>query len=119
MTTSQQLASIPAADIALLGGGRLANLGCASAPSIVDIALAYPEALVDGFDDDGAAHRRGRGPRRPPSASTGRVAFRQVDPARVRVEDLPAYAVVVAPPHLRDVAVRLAGDTGVVVLDAA
>jgi hypothetical protein len=118
MTSSQQLASIPAADIALLGGGRLANLGCASAPSIVDIALAYPEALVDGFDDDAARIDAARAATAAVRL-TGRVAFRQVDPARVRVEDLPAYAVVVAPPHLRHVAARLAGDTGVVVLDAA
>ena len=74
MTTSQQLASIPAADIALLGGGRLAKLGCRSAPSIVAIALAYPDALVDGFDDDAAAHRRGPGRgRRRARDRTGRV----------------------------------------------
>ena len=42
-----------------------------------------------------------------------------IDPARVRVQDLPAYAVVVAPPHLRDVAEHIAGDDGVVVVEAA
>ena len=118
MTTSQQLASIPAADIALLGGGRLAKLGCPSAPSIVAIALAYPEALVDGFDDD-AEHIDAARAAAAAVRVTGRVAFRQVDPSRVRVQDLPAYAVVVAPPHLRDVAEDLAGDEGVVVVEAA
>ena len=37
-------------------------------PSIVAIALAYPDALVDGFDGDARAHRRGPRPRPPPCA---------------------------------------------------
>lgn len=115
MTTTQHLASIPAADIALLGGGRVATLGCASGRSIVEIALAYPEALVDGFDGDGdriAAARAEATAVRP----TGRIAFRHVDPTHLRADDLPVYDVVVAPAGLRDVAARLIGDAGVVVL---
>jgi trans-aconitate methyltransferase len=115
MTTTHDLASIPAADIALLGGGRLATLDCTSGRSIVDIALAYPEALVDGFDGDGdriaAARAEATAVR-----LTGRIAFRHVDPAQLRAADLPVYDVVVTPKGLRDVAARLISDAGVVVV---
>jgi hypothetical protein len=118
MTTSQDLASIPAADIALLAGGRLATLGCASAPAILHVARADPEALVDGFDAD-AAHIATARAAAAAARVTGRVAFRHLDPAAVRPRDLPTYDVVVAPAHLGAVAARLAGERGVIVLEAA
>ena len=81
----------------------------------VRIALAYPEALVDGFDGDGdriAAARAEATALR----LTGRIAFRHVDPAQLRAADLPGYDVVVTPKGLRDVAARLISDAGVVVV---
>jgi trans-aconitate methyltransferase len=115
MTASQQLAAIPAADIALLGGGRVADIGGAAGRSTIDIALAYPEALVDAFDDDAAAIEAARAQARA-ARITGRVAFRHVDAARLRRADLPAYDVVVAPAHLREAAGLLAGDGAVLVV---
>lgn len=115
MTASQQLAAIPAADIALLGGGRVADLGGAAGRSTIDIALAYPEALVDVFDDDVAAIDAARADARSLRV-TGRVAFRHVDAARLRAADLPVYDVVVTRPHLREAAGRLAGRDAVIVV---
>lgn len=118
MSTTEQLAAIPAVDIALLAGGRVADLGCASGRSVIDIALAYPEALVDGFDDDGTLIDTARAEAKAVRL-TGRVAFRHVGGWRLRPRDLPTYDVVIAPERLRDVAEHLAGDTGVVVVRAA
>ena len=81
--------------------------GAASAPSIVAIALAYPEALVDGFDDDGARidAARGRGRCRAGDRT------RRVPPGRPGdrsgCSDLPVVRRRRgARPHLRDVAAR-------------
>jgi trans-aconitate methyltransferase len=114
MTASQQLAAIPAADVALLGGGRVADVGGAADRSTIDIALAYPEALVDAFDEDAAAIDAARA-RAAALRVSGRVAFRHLDSSRLRASDLPAYDVVVTSAHLRDTAELLAGDAVIVV----
>jgi trans-aconitate methyltransferase len=109
-----QLATIPAVDIALLSGGRIADLGCGDGATTVAVARAYPEALVDGFERDAAAIDAARAHARAARVA-GRVAFRNVDASSVRPSDLPAYAVVLAPAHLGATAERLAGEHGIVV----
>ena len=46
------LPSIPEVDAALRRGGRVADVGCGFGWSSIGIALAYPDATVDGFDVD-------------------------------------------------------------------
>lgn len=109
------LATIPAADIALLGGARIAEIDCGDGAATIAVALAYPEALVDGFESDHRALDTARARARTAHVS-GRVAFRHVDAGDVRPGDLPTYDVVIAPTHRRAIAERLVGDRGVVVL---
>ena len=47
------LAAIPEVHDRLGAGGRVADVGCGAGWSAIGIALAYPEARVDGFDIDG------------------------------------------------------------------
>jgi 2-polyprenyl-3-methyl-5-hydroxy-6-metoxy-1,4-benzoquinol methylase len=48
----EYLPSIPDVDAALRAGGRVADVGCGLGWSAIGIALAYPDATVDGFDVD-------------------------------------------------------------------
>ena len=106
---------IPDAGVALPAGSRIADVGCGDGRSSVALALAYPEALVDAVDGDEQAIATARERARSQSV-TGRVSFRHADPATLRVGDLPAYDLVIAPAHLRDAAARLARGHGVLVV---
>ena len=46
------LPAIPEVHTALVAGGRVADVGCGAGWSAIGIALAYPDARVDGFDLD-------------------------------------------------------------------
>jgi SAM-dependent methyltransferase len=48
----EYLRSIPSVDRALRAGGRVADVGCGAGWSSIGVALAYPEARIDGYDLD-------------------------------------------------------------------
>ena len=117
----EYLPSIPDVDSALRAGGRVADVGCGLGWSAIGIALAYPDATVDGYDVDGpsieAARRNAR-----EAGVDDRVRFHAVDAATVDgesydavfafecIHDLPDPVGVLAAMR------RLAGDAGVVVV---
>jgi 2-polyprenyl-3-methyl-5-hydroxy-6-metoxy-1,4-benzoquinol methylase len=49
---TEVLPSLPAVDVALQSGGRVADVGCGMGWSSIGIATGYPTARVDGFDID-------------------------------------------------------------------
>ena len=112
----EYLPSIPDVDAALRAGGRVADVGCGLGWSSIGIALAYPDATVDGYDVDApsvaAARRNAR-----EAGVDDRVRFHAVDAADRRprqaydavfafecVHDLPDPVGVLAAMR------RLAGD---------
>jgi SAM-dependent methyltransferase len=120
----EYLPSIPDVDAALRAGGRVADVGCGLGWSSIGIALAYPDATVDGYDVDGpsidAARRNARD-----AGVDDRVRFHAVDAGTVEgesydavfafecIHDLPDPVAVLAAMR------RLAGDRGaaVVIMD--
>ena len=56
----EYLAAIPEVDEALRGGGCVADVGCGFGWSAIGVALAYPDATVDGFDIDAPSVERAR-----------------------------------------------------------
>ena len=117
----EYLPSIPDVDAALRAGGRAADVGCGFGWSSIGIALAYPQASVDGYDVDGpsieAARRNAR-----EAGVDDRVRFHLVDAGTVDgatydavfafecVHDLPDPVAVLAAMR------RLAGGRGAVVV---
>ncbi|MCV2490915.1 class I SAM-dependent methyltransferase [Geodermatophilus sp. YIM 151500] len=118
----EHLPSIPDVDAALRRGGRVADIGCGFGWSSIGIALAYPEATVDGYDVDGPSIEAAR--RNAAEAGVAdRVRFSVADVAAGT--DGGAYDVVAAFECIHDlpdpVTVlremrRLAGDDGFVLV---
>jgi len=119
----KHLPAIPDVDAALRAGGRMADIGCGLGWSSIAVALAYPDALVDGYDIDAPSIDGAR--RNAAEAGVAdRVRFHLADAAEIAaggqrydvvtafecVHDLPDPVGVLA-------AMRaLAGDTGVVLV---
>jgi 2-polyprenyl-3-methyl-5-hydroxy-6-metoxy-1,4-benzoquinol methylase len=117
----EYLPSIPDVDAALRAGGRAADVGCGLGWSAIGVALAYPDATVDGYDVDApsieAARRNAR-----EAGVDDRVRFHVADAATVEegpydavfafecIHDLPDPVAVLAAMR------RLAGDDGAVVV---
>jgi 2-polyprenyl-3-methyl-5-hydroxy-6-metoxy-1,4-benzoquinol methylase len=119
----EYLPSIPDVDASLRAGGRVADVGCGLGWSSIGIALAYPDATVDGYDVDGPSVEAARGNAREAGVDD-RVRFHAVDAATFEgpsydavfafecVHDLPDPVGVLA--SMR----RLAGKRGsVIVMD--
>lgn len=118
----EYLPSIPEVDEALRRGGRVADVGCGFGWSSIGIALAYPEATVDGYDVDGPSIEDARRN----AAEYGvvdRVRFHVADVADVAGEQ--PYDLVIAfecvhdlpdPVGVLTAMRRLAGDAGTVLV---
>jgi 2-polyprenyl-3-methyl-5-hydroxy-6-metoxy-1,4-benzoquinol methylase len=117
----EYLPSIPDVDAALRAGGRVADVGCGLGWSSIGIALAYPDATVDGYDVDGPSIEAARHNAREAGVDD-RVRFHAADAAAAGdgtydavfafecVHDLPDPVGVLAAMR------RLAGDRGAVVV---
>jgi len=122
----EYLPSIPDVDSALRAGGRVADVGCGLGWSAIGIALAYPDATVDGYDVDGSSIEAARRNAREAGVDD-RVRFHAVDAAATNADtvDGESYDAVFAFECIHDlpdpVGVlaamrRLAGDAGTVVV---
>jgi 2-polyprenyl-3-methyl-5-hydroxy-6-metoxy-1,4-benzoquinol methylase len=107
---------------ALRAGGRVADVGCGVGWSSIGIALAYPDATVDGYDVDVPSIETARQNAREAGVDD-RVRFHAVDAATV--DPSGGYDAVFAFECIHDlsdpVAVlaamrRLAGDRGTVIV---
>ena len=79
---TEYLPSIPDVDAALRRGGRVADIGCGFGWSSIGIALAYPDATVDGYDLDAPSIEAAR--RNAAEAGVGdRVRFHLADAATI------------------------------------
>ena len=104
---------VPAVDLgrrrALRAGGRVADVGCGLGWSSIGIALAYPDATVDGYDVDGpsieAARRNAR-----EAGVDDRVRFHAVDAATVDGESYDAVFAFECIHDLPDPVGRARGD---------
>lgn len=88
----EYLASMPAVDEALRAGGTVADIGCGLGWSSIGIALAYPQASVDGFDIDAPSIDRAR-EYAAESDVADRVRFHAIDAGEL---DADGYDLVLA-----------------------
>ena len=89
------LPCVPDIDTALRDGGRVADIGCGLGWSSIGIALAYPDATVDGFDLDEPSIEAARA--NAADAGVGdRVRFHLADVAAVAEADTGGYQLVAA-----------------------
>lgn len=119
----EYLPSIADVDAALRAGGRVADVGCGHGWSSIGIALAYPDATVDGYDVDDPSVAAAR--RNAAEAGVGdRVRFHQVDPGAAAAAG-ERYDVVLAFECVHDLPDpvgflgamgALAGDRGAVIV---
>ena len=118
----EYLRSIPAVDRALRAGGRVADIGCGAGWSSIGVALAYPDARVDGYDLDGPSIAEARA-NATEAGVADRVRFHQVDAATA--DEAGSYDLVMALecihdlPHPVDVLAamrRLGRDDGTVLV---
>ena len=118
----EYLRSIPAVDRALRAGGRVADVGCGTGWSSIGVALAYPDARIDGYDVDEPSIAEAR--KNAADAGVGdRVQFHLADAASV--DEAGSYDLVMALecihdlPHPVDVLAamrRLVRDDGTVLV---
>ncbi len=88
----EYLASVPEVDAALRSGGTVADIGCGLGWSSIGVALAYPEARVDGYDIDGPSVDLARAHAAEAGVSD-RVRFHCIDAGDL---DADSYDVVLA-----------------------
>ena len=96
----EYLASMPTVDQALRSGGTVADIGCGLGWSSIGIALAYPQARIDGYDIDGPSIEQAR----IYAAEAGvaeRVRFHTVDASQLVAE---GYDLVLALECVHDMA---------------
>ena len=119
---TEWLPQLPGVDAALRSGGRVADIGCGTGWSSIAIAIAYPDATVDGFDIDTWSIDRAR-ENAIAMGVTDRVAFHDRDAAEADpgdgydlvqaiecIHDMPYPAKVLATMR------RLAGGRGLVMV---
>jgi len=94
------LASIPTVDEALRNGGAVADIGCGLGWSSIGVALAYPDARVDGFDVDGPSIEQARA-NAVDAGVSDRVQFHCNDASEL---DADTYDVVLALECIHDMA---------------
>lgn len=91
----EYLPSVPDLDAVLRAGGRVADIGCGHGWSAIGIALAYPDAKVDGYDLDAPSIEAAR--RNAAEAGVGdRVRFHCADPSSATAAVGQPYDVVFA-----------------------
>jgi SAM-dependent methyltransferase len=113
--------SVPDLHERLSAGGRVADIGCGAGWSSIGIALAYPEAHIDGYDLDAPSVEMARA-NATQAGVADRVSFRQSDAATADGEPYDAVVAFECIHDLSDpVAVltamrRLAGSDGIVLV---
>ena len=90
---------VPELHASLQDGGRVADIGCGEGWSSIAIALAYPQAIVDGYDIDAPSIEAARG-HATEAGVADRVTFHHADAAGA--DEAIRYDVVTAFECLHD-----------------